>query len=88
MKKFKFLGVVAFAFLLSMNAGVFLDSNNWDSTTEVAEAQIAPAPGPVVIAVRGQEFGIFCNFFGQVGLRVTCVWNPWNTCTPRACALF
>ncbi len=51
MKKIKFLGVVAFAFLLSLNANILLDANNWDNSTEIAyAAPLATDLRPVVFA--------------------------------------
>lgn len=51
MKNFKFLGAIAFALMLSLNLSFVLDGNNWDTSTEVAEAQQlnvrALALGPV-----------------------------------------
>ncbi len=38
MKKLNFLGAVAFALLLSLNVGVFVEDNNWQGTTEIAQA--------------------------------------------------
>lgn len=92
MKNFKFLGVVAFAFLLSLNAGVLLDGNNWDSTTEVAEAQIAPGsptalitPVPVVVNNR-KRLGWPCWVNGGPGIKITCAPLLWFSCTPSPCS--
>jgi len=63
MKKFQFLGAIAFALLLSLNANVLLDSNNWDTTEEVAEAQqlnVRPlALGPVHTITLRARMNIF-----------------------------
>ncbi len=44
MKNFKFLGAIAFALLLSLNVGTFVESNDWETVNEVAHAQIQQAP--------------------------------------------
>ncbi len=44
MKIHHFFGAIAFALLLSLNAGVFLESNNWDNTEAIEAAHATPEP--------------------------------------------
>ncbi len=49
MKNHHFFGAIAFALLLSLNAGVFLESNNWDNTEAIETAFADPDPIPRVV---------------------------------------
>jgi len=93
MKKFNFLGALAFALLLSLNAGVLMDHNNWESSEEIAEAQV-PAnlnltsrlTAIIALPPGRTEATIPCiKANGWPGLKTYCPRLPYASCTPTAC---
>ncbi len=90
MKNFNLLGAIAFALLLSLNAGVFMEANNWHSSTELAYASnnnVESVATLDLMAAPTGKFGVrsICppgsaRWFGR-----TC-FNGYGNCTEIFCS--
>lgn len=93
MKKFKFIGAIAFALMLSLNASFVLDGNNWDTSTEIAEAQFIPVILPfnigptytTVTEARPKLYACYPNVPGTIRSHFVGCLNGSTTCNRTNC---